>query len=117
MTVAAEWIADTLRERKTLERQLGQHVPGGALTASQVTALVTALRNILDVLAVADPADKAELYNQLGVSLRYDPAGMVTVQAHPRVVQVGVGGGTSTRVRGLPSRPPRPYLCRSGPDF
>jgi hypothetical protein len=53
---------------------------------------VKALRDIVDVLADAEPADKAELYNQLGVSLRYGPAGMVSVQAHPRGVQVRVGG-------------------------
>ena len=94
VTVAAEWIADTQRERKALERQLGQHVPGGELTPAQVKALVKALRDIVDVLADAEPADKAELYNQLGVLLRYDPAGTVSVQAHPRGVQVRVGGGT-----------------------
>ncbi len=94
VTVAAEWIADTQRERKALERQLGHHVPGGEMTPEQVKALVKALRDIVDVLADAEPADKAELYNKLGVSLRYDPDGTVTVQAHPRGVQVRVGGGT-----------------------
>ena len=64
------------------------------MTAEQVKALVAALRDIVDVLADADPADKAEFYNELGVTLRYDPEGMVTVQAHPRGVTVCVGGGT-----------------------
>ncbi len=64
------------------------------MTTEQVKALVTALRDIIDVLADAEPTDKAELYNQLRVSLRYDPAGTVSVQAHPRGVQVRVGGGT-----------------------
>ena len=94
VTVAVEWITDTQRERKALERQLGQQIPGGELTASQVKALVRELRRIVDVLADAEPADKAELYNQLGVSLRYGPAGTVSVQAHPRGAQVRVGGGT-----------------------
>ena len=93
VTVAAEWIADTQRERKALERQLGHHVSGGELTPAHVKALVDALRDIVIVLADAEPTDKAELYNQLGVSLRYDPAGIVSVQAHPRGVQVRVGGG------------------------
>ncbi len=43
VTVAASWIADTQRERKNLERQLGQHVPGDQLTREQVKALVNAL--------------------------------------------------------------------------
>ncbi len=64
------------------------------MTTEQVKALVGALRQIIDVLSDAEPADKAELYSELGVSLRYDPDGIVTVQAHPRGVQVRVGGGT-----------------------
>lgn len=59
---------------------------------SEVT--IPSLRDIVEVLAAADPEDKSELYAQLGVSLSYDPTGTVTVQAHPRGVTVGVGGGT-----------------------
>ncbi len=73
-----------------------QRVPGGEMTADQVKALVKALRDIVDVLADAEPADKSELYDQLGISLSYDPDGTVSVQAHPRGVQVRVGGGTCT---------------------
>jgi site-specific DNA recombinase len=94
VAIAAKWITDTQRERRALEAQLGQQIPGGTMTTEQVKALVAALRDIVDVLADADPADKAELYNELGVTLRYDPEGMVTVQAHPRGVTVCVGGGT-----------------------
>jgi len=93
VTVATEWIADTQREMKALERQ---HVPGCEFTPTQVKALVAAVRDIIEVLVVADPADKADLYRELGVTLRYDPAGMVSVQAHPRGVQVRVGGASST---------------------
>jgi site-specific DNA recombinase len=94
VTVAAGWIADTQRERKALDRQLGQHIPGGELTAKEVKALVTALRDIVEVLAEADPADKGELYRQLGVSLRYRPDGTVSVSTQPRGLQERVGGGT-----------------------
>lgn len=94
VTLAAQWIAEVQRERTALERQLGRHVPGGELTADEVKALVRALRDIVSVLAEADPADRSELYDQLGISLHYDPAGSVSVQSHPRGVQVGVGGGT-----------------------
>ncbi len=87
VTVAAAWIADTQRERKQLERQLGQHVPGDQLTPEQVKALVKALKDIVGVLAEADPADKADLYDQLGISLAYDPDGTVTVESRPRGVQ------------------------------
>lgn len=69
-------------------------MPGGELTADEVKALVTALKDIVSVLAQAEPADKAELYDQLGVRLRYEPSGSVSVQSEPRGVTVGVGGGT-----------------------
>ncbi|MDZ7734179.1 MAG: hypothetical protein U5R31_14900 [Acidimicrobiia bacterium] len=89
--VAAEWIADAQRERKTLERQLGQHVAGGEMTPDQVAALVKALRHIVDVLADAEPADKTKLYNQLGISLTAcSPNGRRA--GAPRGVQVRVGG-------------------------
>ncbi len=96
VTLAAQWIAETQRERRAIERQLGQHLPGGELTAREVKALVDALRDIVGVLAAADPEDKSELYAQLGVSLSYDPAGNVTVKAEPRGVTVRVGGATRT---------------------
>jgi site-specific DNA recombinase len=94
VTLAAQWIAETQRERTALERQLGRHIPGGELTAKEVQALVSALRDIVAVLADADSDDKADLYAKLGISLRYDPAGTVAVQAAPRGVTGGVGGGT-----------------------
>ena len=55
VTVAASWIADTQRERKNLERQLGHQVPGDQLTPEQVKALVNALKDIVGVLANAEP--------------------------------------------------------------
>jgi predicted nuclease of predicted toxin-antitoxin system len=69
-------------------------ITGDQLTPEQVKALVTALRGIVDVLADAEPADKSELYDQLGISLAYNPDGTVTVESRPRGVEVCVGGGT-----------------------
>lgn len=63
-------------------------------TSSPPPALVDALRDIVSVLAAAEPEDKSELYTQLGISLSYDPTGNVTVKAEPRGVAVRVGGGT-----------------------
>ncbi len=60
--VAAAWIADTQRERKNLERQLGTAVAGDSLSSEQVKALVSSLREIVQVLAAAEPVDKAEIY-------------------------------------------------------
>jgi len=88
-------ITEAQRERRGLEAELGQQVPGEQLSSNQVKALVHALRNIVDTLAAAEPADKADLYRELGVTLRYDPSGTVTVQAQPRGVTVRVGGATA----------------------
>jgi site-specific DNA recombinase len=92
--VVARWISDAQRERKLLLAQLGEPVPGGKLTKSQVRALVAGLRDIVSTLADADPEDKAELYRELGVTLTYSPDGRVNVQVLPRGVNVRVGGGT-----------------------
>ena len=90
----AAWITEAQRERRGIEAELGHEMPGKQLSVSQVKALVHALGDIVATLAAADPADKADLYRELGVSLRYDPSGAVTVQAQPRGVKVRVGGGT-----------------------
>jgi hypothetical protein len=66
------------------------------LTSSQVHTLVEALRDIVTVLAEADPEDKAELYEELGVDLTYHPEGRVSVEMLPRGVKVRVGGATQT---------------------
>jgi site-specific DNA recombinase len=94
VSVAVEWISETQTERKGLERQLGQRVPGGELTSEEVKTLVTELKRIVDVLAGADPVDKGDLYDKLGISLSYSPSGTVSVSAHARGPQDGVGGGT-----------------------
>ena len=92
--VVARWMAQVHRERANLQTQLGHTIPGGKLTSSQVRALVDALRDIVTVLAEADPQDKADLYEELGVNLTYHPEGRVSVAMHPRGVNVRVGGGT-----------------------
>jgi site-specific DNA recombinase len=94
VAIAARWINETQKERRALEAQLGQHVPGGTITPEQVKALVTALKDIVSVLTDAEPAARADVYNDLGVHLRYTPDGMVAAQAQPRGVTVRVGGGT-----------------------
>lgn len=53
--IATKWITETQKERRVLEAQLGQHIPGGTMTPEQVKALVTSLHDIVAVL----PADGA----------------------------------------------------------
>jgi hypothetical protein len=92
----AGWIADTQRERGGIAAQLGGADTGTKLSTEQVKHLVTGLRDIVTVLVEAEPADKATLYKEPGLSLAYDPDGTVNVQGSPWGVQLGVRGATRT---------------------
>lgn len=92
--VAAKWIAETERERRGIQFELGRNVPGEAMSPSQVRALVDALHDIVGVLRNADPKVKAEVYRDLGLSLEYSRTGQISVEAQPGGVNVRVGGGT-----------------------
>jgi hypothetical protein len=48
------------------------------------------------VLRDTNPADKATVYAELGISMTYHPDGRVLVESRPPCSQVSVGGGTST---------------------
>jgi hypothetical protein len=43
------------------------------MTRDEITSLVAALGDAMQVLKDADPADKAEIYSQLGLTLTYHP--------------------------------------------
>ena len=43
------------------------------MTAAEITSLVTAPGELMRVLQDADPADKAEVYSRLGLTLTYHP--------------------------------------------
>ena len=98
-------MAQVHRERANLQAQLGHTIPGGKLTSSQVRALVDALRDIVTVLAEADPQDKADLYGELGVNLTYHPEGRV----QSRCIRVGLTfvseGGLQPQVHATHGRP------------
>jgi hypothetical protein len=76
---------------------IDRHRANAGLTRSQIAPLVHGLGDLLDVLRDADPADKAEVYRQLGVRLTYHPGeARVTVEAQPTGpgTKECVGGGT-----------------------
>ncbi len=54
--------------------------------------MVTALQDIIGVLATADPADKAEVYAQLGLTLTYRPQEQMVLSesrpVHPMYVRM-----------------------------
>lgn len=88
-----KWIAQTTVERRRYETLLRAQ-PNNQLTSEDIKALVASLRDIAGALQAADPAQKAEVYAELGIFVTYHPDRRFLVEARPRVVDVGVGGGT-----------------------
>lgn len=54
------------------------------MTREEITSMVNALHDVMNVLAQADPIDKAEIYAQLDLKLIYQPQERkVIAQARP----------------------------------
>ncbi len=94
------WIAQTQAERARAETELRiiARTTPRRMSQGEITTLVTALGDIATVLRNADPADKAEVYRQLGLRLNYQPETQtvraeVDLSAHRGVI-VCVRGGT-----------------------
>ena len=69
-------ITETEAERvryKAVKRAKPQQ-PAARMSRDEIMSVVTALSDLLAVLREADPADKAEIYTQLGLRLTYHPA-------------------------------------------
>lgn len=82
--VVARWMAEVQGERLRAERDLADVRPSDQLTKDQIRALVLSLKDIVAVLATADPKLKAEVYAELGVSVTYDhERRLVSVAAGP----------------------------------
>jgi hypothetical protein len=106
--VVAGWMAEVQGERLKAEREIGLAQPSGQLTKSQVRALVSSLKDIVSVLADADPKLKAEAYAELGISVTFDPVTrMISAESRPAGAcrTERVGGGTPTRFGGLQPSP------------
>jgi site-specific DNA recombinase len=71
--VLARWITETTAERAALAARARPAAPRAPLTREQIASVVAALGDALVVLRDADPADKAEIYAQLGLQLTYQP--------------------------------------------
>lgn len=97
--VVAGWMSEVQGERLKAEREMGLAQPAGQLTKKQIRALVTSLKDIAAVLTTADPKLKAEVYDELGISVTYDPTRHVaTIESRPQIAwaRVGVGGAFGT---------------------
>jgi site-specific DNA recombinase len=98
--IVTGWIAEVEAERRRIRATIEQPASGSRrMTREEITATVQQLGDIIDVLREADFADRAEVYQQLGLRLTYDPdERKVRVQsqpaAHPCGESVRVRGGT-----------------------
>jgi hypothetical protein len=53
------------------------------MSRDEIASIVSTLADVLAVLRDADPADKAEIYTQLGLRLTYQPSGrLVRIEVH-----------------------------------
>jgi site-specific DNA recombinase len=83
--VVAGWMSEVQGERQKAEREIGLAQPAGQLTKKQIRALVTSLKDIGAVLATADPKLKAQVYDELEISVTYNPTRRVaTIEPVPR---------------------------------
>ena len=74
--------------------------------------MVKALGDLMTVLSEADPADKAEGYGQLGLTLTYDPAARgVKTEARPESIMY-VGTCPRTEHTKIPMRAVRQFHGR-----
>jgi len=77
--MVTEWTRQVQAERQALTTQLAalgvagaDRASGARLTGPEIKSLVEGLGGLLTVLRAADPADRAEVYKQLGLRLTYD---------------------------------------------
>jgi site-specific DNA recombinase len=82
----ARWITETEAERarhKAAKRAATPRPAATSMSRDEIASIVTTLSDVLTVLRNADPADKAEIYTQLGLRLTYQPSGqLVRTEVH-----------------------------------
>ena len=85
--LVTSWINETQARRAAAQARLRQSAGQRRMTREEITSLVTALGDIMLVLKEADPADKAEIYSRLGLTLTYHPQDKrVVAEARPETI-------------------------------
>ncbi|MEX5636355.1 zinc ribbon domain-containing protein [Parafrankia sp. FMc2] len=89
-TLVARWTAKANTERAAAQARLRTAIGRRRMTEQEISDMVAAAGDIVAVLADADPADKAEIYTQLGLELTYEPGGnRVIAEAKPSTIMYG----------------------------
>jgi site-specific DNA recombinase len=91
--LVTSWMKETQARRALAEARLSKPAAQRRrMTQEEITALVAEIGEIMQALRDADPADKAEVYSRLGLTLTYHPdEKRVAAEARPAsIMYVGV---------------------------
>ena len=98
VSIANWWRRELERSRPSaggLEAAAGVHDQWRRLSPREIAEWADSLGGVVQVLKQADPEDRAALYAELGLTLRYDPTRhQIKATAELSCVARGVGGGT-----------------------
>lgn len=79
-----QWIAETKAQMSIVESELRTLGGRRFMTPDEIATLVDAVSGIVAILQAAEPADKAELYRELGLRLTYEPGPrLIKAEANP----------------------------------
>jgi hypothetical protein len=93
--LVAPRVRELQAERARLEATLGAYNLWRPLSAREIAEWADSLGGVVQVLKQANPEDRAALYAELGLTLRYDPTRQqIKATAELSRVARGVGGGT-----------------------
>ena len=96
--VVVGWMSEVQGERLRAEAEIRAAQPASQVTKRQIRELVMSLQGIAEALSDADPKLKAQVYEELGISVTYDPVRHVArLESRPESpwATVSVGGGVS----------------------
>jgi hypothetical protein len=81
------WMNETQARHAAAEARLKKPTGRRRMTRDEITSLVSALGDVMQVLKDADPADKAEIYGRLGLTLTHHPQDKrVEAEAQPNSI-------------------------------
>ena len=82
--IVGQWIAEVRAERAAAERQASAAAPAQLLSEDEIRSMVVAMQGLTEALSHADPALRAGIYTEAGVTLTYYPdRSTVAVELHP----------------------------------
>src|ERR1700733_1252270 len=96
-------MAEVQAQRIVAEAQLRPSSGRQRMSAEEITRVVGSLRDLMSVLANAGPADKAQIYSQLGLALTYYPGSHMVRADRVRRLQLSCGPN-ATDLTTLPAR-------------